>query len=126
MPMSAGLRLPVDRYVSYQALKRNGFRFQPTLGVVPGRFAFPALRRYMSFEVPGYVFISVVQGVTTSTNPETVMQWQVLVDPPTNQTGLGTGKEAVYPFDPAAAPLTFVLWESAKTAPAEIEDGFGR
>ena len=71
-------------------------------GALHRRCAFPALRRYVSFDVDGCVQIPVVQGVAALTNPETVMQLQVLIDPTTNRTGFGTGKEPVYPFDLAA------------------------
>jgi hypothetical protein len=103
-----------------------GFRFQPTLGVDHRRYSFPALRRYVSFEVNGCVQIPVVQGVAAFTNPETMMQLQFLIDPATNRTGLGTGKETVDPFDLAATPLAFVRQEGSKAAPARVGNGFGQ
>lgn len=66
-----------------------------------------------------------MQGITPPTNPEAVMQLQFLIDPVTNRTRLGTGEVAVDSLDSATGPLTLVLKEGPKPAPARVGDRFG-
>ena len=62
----------------------------------------------------------------TLASPETMMQFQLLIDQPANRASFGGGKPSVYLLGESSTPFAFVAKLPAKLAPAAIKDAFSQ